>query len=150
DDVTPAKRLQTGLCPEPLEGFAAPSPPRCANFLTDPLGADDVEWEAIYREAWSLYYTPEHMRTLMRRAAATGVPMGSLLKVLVSFATTVRLENVHPLQSGVLRLKHPSERRPGLPRERIWVFWPRFVWETLYKHVILAGVIARLFVSKIS
>jgi hypothetical protein len=62
----------------------------------------------------------------------------------------VRLENVHPLQSGVLRLKHPSERRPGLPRERVWVFWPRFVWETLYKHVILAGVIARLLALKIS
>jgi len=28
--------------------------------------------------------------------------------------------------------------------------WPRFVWEILYKHVILAGVIAGLFVSKIS
>jgi len=109
-----------------------------------------AEWEAIYREAWSLYYTPEHMKTLMRRAAATGVPTGSLLKLLVSFATTVRLENVHPLQSGILRLKHPSERRPGLPRERIWIFWPRFVWETLYKHAVLAGMIARLYMLKIS
>jgi len=105
-----------------------------------------AEWAAIYREAWSLYYTPEHMKTLLRRAAATGVPMGSLLKLLVSFATMLRLEKVHPLQSGVLRLKHPSERRPGLPRERVWVFWPRFVCETLYKHVVLAGVIARLLV----
>jgi hypothetical protein len=90
------------------------------------------------------------MKTLLRRAAATGVPMGSLLKLLVSFATMVRLENVHPLQSGLLRLKHPSERRPGLPRERVWIFWPRFVWETLYKHVILTGTIARLFVSRMS
>ena len=40
------------------------------------------DWEAIYREAWSLYYTPEHMRTLLRRAAATGASMGSLIKVL--------------------------------------------------------------------
>jgi hypothetical protein len=30
------------------------------------------------------------------------------------------------------------------------VFWPRFVRETLYKHVILASVIARLLVLKIS
>ena len=29
------------------------------------------------------------MKTLLRRAAATGVPMGSLVKVLVTFATTV-------------------------------------------------------------
>jgi hypothetical protein len=109
-----------------------------------------AEWEAIYREAWSLYYTPEHMKTLMCRAAATGLPMGSLLKILVSFATMVRLEDVHPLQSGVLRLKHPSERRPCLPCERPWVFWPRFVWETLYKQFILAGLITRLLVLRIS
>ena len=30
------------------------------------------------------------MKTLLRRAAATGVPMGSLVKLLVTFATTVR------------------------------------------------------------
>jgi radical SAM superfamily enzyme YgiQ (UPF0313 family) len=106
------------------------------------------EWEGIYREAWSLYYTPEHMKTLLRRAAATGVPMGSLVKVLVAFATSVRLENVHPLQAGILRLKHPSEHRPGLLRESPWIFWPRFVWETLYKHAILAGMIGRLLVWK--
>ena len=108
------------------------------------------EWEEIYREAWSLYYTPEHMKTLLRRAAATGVPMGSLVKVLVTFATTVRLENVHPLQGGILRLKHPSERRPGLPRENPWIFWPRFAWETLSKHAIFAGAIVRLLLTAIA
>jgi len=102
------------------------------------------EWDAIYHEAWSLYYTPEHMETLLRRAAATGVPMASLLKVLVTFATAVTLENVHPLQCGIFRLKHPSERRPGLPRESSWIFWPRFAWESVRKHWILIGIIGRL------
>ena len=105
-----------------------------------------AEWEAIYQEAWSLYYTPAHMKTLIRRAAATGVPLGSLVKVLANFATTVRLEKVHPLQGGVIRLKHPDERRPGFPREHAWIFWPRFVWETLAKHAILFGTIAKLIV----
>jgi radical SAM superfamily enzyme YgiQ (UPF0313 family) len=108
------------------------------------------EWEAIYREAWSLYYTPGHMKTLLRRAAATGVPLGSLVKVLVAFATTVRLENVHPLQGGLLRLKHPSERRPGLPREGPWVFWPRLAWEILHKHAVLADMIVRLVLVKMA
>jgi len=107
------------------------------------------QWEAIYREAWSIYYTPKHMETLLRRAVATGVPVNSLIKVLVNFATTVRLENVHPLQGGILRLKHPSERRPGLPRERAFIFWPRFVWQTLSKHVVIMGMIARLFLLKL-
>ena len=108
------------------------------------------EWEDIYREAWSLYYTPKHMKTLLCRAAATGVPMGSLVKVLVTFATTVRLENVHPLQSGVLRFKRPSERRPGLPRENPLIFWSRYAGETLSKHIIFAGAILRLLLTAIA
>ena len=32
------------------------------------------EWQDIYHEAWGLYYTPAHMKTLLRRAAATGTP----------------------------------------------------------------------------
>jgi radical SAM superfamily enzyme YgiQ (UPF0313 family) len=106
------------------------------------------EWEAIYLEAWSLYYTPRHMHTLLRRTAATGGPMTSLVKVLVSFATSVRLENVHPLQAGLLRLKHPSERRPGSPRENSCIFWSRFLWETVYKHAVLAITIGRLVLMK--
>ena len=104
------------------------------------------EWQDIYHEAWSLYYTPGHMKTLLRRAAATGVPIGNLAKYLLTFSTTDRLENVHPLQGGILRLKHPSERRPGLSRENPWFFWPRFGWETFVKHVILTGAIVRLLI----
>ena len=108
------------------------------------------EWEGIYREAWSLYYTPKHMKTLLRRAAATGVPMLSLVKVLVTFAITVRLENLHPLQSGVLRAKRRSERRPGLPRENFWIFWSSYAWEALSKHAIFAGASVRLLLTAIA
>jgi hypothetical protein len=101
-------------------------------------------WEEIYREAWSLYYSNDHMRTLLKRAAATGLPMGSLVRLLVTFATTVPIENVHPLQGGLVRLKHPSERRPGLPRLNPWLFWPAFVFDVVRKHVVLAVVSVRL------
>ncbi len=72
-----------------------------------------------------------HSETLLRRAVATGVPVDSLIKVLVNFATTA--ENVHPLQGGILRLNHPSERRSGLPPKSALIFWPRFVLDTLSK-----------------
>jgi hypothetical protein len=117
------------------------------HVCTDHPQMSKQEWESIYQEAWSLYYSPDHMKTLLRRAVATGVPLARLVKVLVSFATTVPLENVHPLQSGLLRLKHPSERRPDLPRESALVFWPRFVGETITKHLKLGGTIARLAVT---
>ncbi|MGC1351874.1 MAG: radical SAM protein [Xanthobacteraceae bacterium] len=109
-----------------------------------------TEWEAIYREAWALYYTPEHMKTLLRRAAATGVPMGSLVKLLVAFCSMVRLENIHPLQSGVLRLKHPSERRPGLAPESFSLFWGGFLCNTIWKQAMVAGTIVRLLLLKAS
>jgi hypothetical protein len=103
------------------------------------------EWQSIYHEAWSLYYTPEHMRTLLRRAAATGLPLGSLARLLARFSLTDRLEHVHPLQGGILRLKHPSERRAELPREAPWLFWPRFVWQTLRTHALAVPPILRLW-----
>jgi hypothetical protein len=103
-----------------------------------------AEWQAIYHAAWSLYYTPEHMQTLLRRAAATGVPLGSLMRLLARFALSDPIENVHPLQSGILRLMHPWERRPDMPRESPWVFWPRFVWHTLRRHALAFHMVARL------
>ena len=108
------------------------------------------EWESIYQEAWALYYSPKHMKTLLRRAAATGVPLNSLLKVLAMFATSVQLENVHPLQAGLFRLKHPSERRHGLARENAMLFWPKFAWETVSKNVRLAGAIGRLLLMRLA
>ncbi len=105
------------------------------------------QWESIYREAWALYYSPRHMRTLLRRAIATGVPVHSLVKLLVTFGTSVRLENMHPLQTGILRLMRPSERRPGLPRENAIIFWPRLAWRTLRNNAIIAGHIVSLVIS---
>jgi hypothetical protein len=101
-------------------------------------------WQAVYHRAWSLYYTPAHMRTLLRRAAATGVPLGSLVRLMARFALTDPIEHVHPLQGGILRLKHPSERRPELPRESAWVFWPRFAWQTLSRHARAVPMVVRL------
>ncbi len=46
------------------------------------------QWEDVYHEAWSLYYSPAHMKTLLRRTAATGGLMGSLVKLLFTFSTT--------------------------------------------------------------
>lgn len=102
------------------------------------------EWKAIYRDAWSLYYTPAHMKTLLLRGAATGVNMSSLVKLLLTFSLTHGIEKVHPLQSGILRLRHPSERRPGLPAESALLFWPRLTFELLRKTAVTLAALSRL------
>ncbi|MEA2992649.1 MAG: hypothetical protein QOD40_1569, partial [Alphaproteobacteria bacterium] len=95
------------------------------HVVTDHPTMSRQELQAIYEEAWAIYYTPEHIETLLRRAAVTNVPMMSLAKVLVQFSTMMQLEKVHPLQSGVIRMKHPSERRPSFPAENVFVFYLR-------------------------
>lgn len=95
------------------------------------------EWEGIYREAWRLFYSPEHMVTILRRAAATGVRTTSIMKLLMWFSTSVDVEHVHPLQGGVVRFKDRLDRRPGMPIEPIWRFYPRHAWETLAKSATL-------------
>lgn len=102
------------------------------------------DWEAIYREAWELYYTREHIETVMRRAATTSIILGSLVTLLLNFSTTLRIENLHPLQSGVLRLRHPSERRPGLPRENVVLFWLRLAAETVTKTATIVSTLLML------
>ena len=104
----------------------------------------ESQWRSIYQEAWSLYYSPEHMVTLLRRAVATGLPVGSLVRLLWIFATTVALEKVHPLDAGLVRLRHPSELRPGLRRESAWLFWPHFAFDTVRKHIAIAMEMGRL------
>ena len=102
------------------------------------------EWQDIYQEAWTLYYTPDHMRTLLRRAAATGVPMRSLATLLFLFSTTMQLEHVHPLQGGILRLKHPSELRPGLRQPPVWLFWLRFLGSSTVKYARMVAMYLRV------
>jgi hypothetical protein len=89
------------------------------------------EWRGIYERAWHLYYSPKHIETLMRRAEATGAGAIRLMWAIMNFYGNFRYERLHPLQAGVLRRKVRSTRRPGLPPENPFVFYPRRLWETL-------------------
>jgi hypothetical protein len=93
------------------------------------------QWEGIYRRAWKLYYSPEHIETLLRRAVVTGIGPSRLATMLAGFASIVEIENLHPLQSGIIRLKWRTDRRPGLPIEPAWRFYPRVIVEGVRKQL---------------
>ena len=99
------------------------------------------EWQGIYNDAWTLYYSRAHVETLMRRAVASGVPLMRFIKAVVPFMTMEPLFNIHPLQAGLFRRKHRDERCYGLPRETIWQFYPRHIWDSISKNLSLAGTI---------
>jgi hypothetical protein len=94
----------------------------------------DAEWEEAYRAAWTNYYTPEHMRTIMRRAAAhpLGRP-GTALTTMLWFKLMVLYEAVHPLEGGAFRLKFRRDRRHGMKLESRFVFYPRYAAEIVVK-----------------
>ncbi|HEY4918870.1 MAG TPA: radical SAM protein [Xanthobacteraceae bacterium] len=94
-----------------------------------------AQWEDAYRMAWKLYYSPEHIERLLRRAAACGIGVSRLATMIFGFSCAVEVENVHPLQGGILRLKYRTDRRPGLPIEPVWRFYPSVITETLMKLV---------------
>jgi radical SAM superfamily enzyme YgiQ (UPF0313 family) len=97
----------------------------------------DDEWQALYRRAFDLYYSREHIERLFRRAKASGIKPVRLVNHVLQFYFTFRQEKVHPLQGGFFRRKIRTTRRSGLPRENPLVFYPRRVWEVADTHVRL-------------
>jgi hypothetical protein len=97
------------------------------------------DWQAVYREAWDLYYSAAHIETIFRRAKASGIKPVRLLNHILQFYFTFIQENVHPLQGGYFRRKSRRQRRAGLPRENPLVFYPRRVREVVATHTKLAA-----------
>jgi len=94
----------------------------------------DEEWEAAYREAWHSYYSPGHMETVIRRAAA--LPKGrprAKMRLMLWFYLMYRIEHLHPLEGGLFRLKYRRDRRHGMPVESLFVFYPKYAWEIASK-----------------
>jgi hypothetical protein len=97
-----------------------------------------AEWSKLYRDTWKEFYTPEHMETVLRRAAATGVSLSNMMVLLLWFHFCIVYEKIDPLQGGVFRRKYRRDRRPTLPVESRLSFWSRFAAGLLYKHVKMA------------
>ena len=97
------------------------------------------EWQKVYRQAWDLYYSAEHIETIFRRAKVSGIKPVRLLNHILQFYFTFIQENVHPLQGGYFRRKIRRHRRSTLPRENPLVFYPRRVREIVETHAKLAA-----------
>ena len=94
----------------------------------------DAEWEEAYRAAWRAYYTPDHVRAILRRVAANRLGRPSTtLSTILWFHLMVAFEGVHPLEGGAFRMKFRRDRRHGLPRENPLIFYPRYLGEIVRK-----------------
>ena len=87
----------------------------------------DAEWEEAYKAAWQSFYSFDHIRTILRRAAQ--IPNGRpkpILSTIGWFKLMTDFEGVHPLEGGAFRLKYRRDRRHGLKLESPFVFYPRY------------------------
>ncbi|MBC8872413.1 MAG: radical SAM protein [Planctomycetes bacterium] len=89
------------------------------------------EWTEIYDRAWHMYYSPQHVETLLRRARAGGAGMSHIAAAILAYYGSYRFDRMHPLQAGLLRRKIRATRRPGSPRDNSLWFHVCHAWDTL-------------------
>ena len=102
------------------------------------------EWEQAYQLAWETYYSTEHIETVLRRAMATGTSPGKALFYMAWFKGCIGIENIHPLEGGLLRLKFRRDRRSGQPLESAWLFYLKYLVETIGKQLRWLSLYTRL------
>src|SRR5579871_5276945 len=87
----------------------------------------DREWEESYKAAWDTFYSPDHIRTILKRAAQikNGRPK-QIFSTMMWFKLMIDHEGVHPLEGGAFRLKYRRDRRSGLKLESPFVFYPKY------------------------
>jgi hypothetical protein len=117
-----------------LHARGVPMDPDMNNYdlehaCTDHPRMSKQTWLQVYNDAWALYYTDEHVETIMRRAAASRLNRIEIRDILTTFSGSVRIEGVHPLQLGILRRKVRTQRRHGMPVPSPLEFYPRMIAE---------------------
>jgi len=103
----------------------------------------DEALQSIYRKAWDLYYSPEHVERVIRRTKGWGYDPRDMMAKLFSFHAAMKVEQVHPLEGGLFRRKYRRDRRAGLPIESWLSFYPRYAWEALTKYGRLGAMYLR-------
>jgi len=93
------------------------------------------EWTRAYKTAWDTYYSDEHIERVLRRTRASGINLDKVLFLLLWFSSCNKLYDVHPLEGGFFRHKYRLDRRPDMPIENPFIFYPKRIWETVSTHV---------------
>jgi hypothetical protein len=86
-----------------------------------------------YNKAWEIYYSPDHVERILRRAGEWGFKVEKMMWMALEFYACATIEKVHPLEGGIFRRKYRRDRRHGLPRENPITFYGRYWWESLMK-----------------
>jgi radical SAM superfamily enzyme YgiQ (UPF0313 family) len=115
------------------------------HVVTDHPRMSREEWQETYHLAFKTYYTDQHMKTVIRRAAAGGPRVDTIAFLMVTFWAASTLYNIYPLEAGLIRRRVRRDRRPTLPIENPLVFYPREAGVFLWKHAKIATKLAKIW-----
>ncbi len=115
------------------------------HVVTDHPRMTRAEWQELYHTAFRTYYTDDHMKTVIRRAAAGGPRVDTVAFLLVTFWAASTLYHIYPLEAGLVRRKVRRDRRPTLPVENPLVFYPKYFWSLLSIHGRAAVKLAKIW-----
>jgi len=101
------------------------------------------EWMRAYHDAWRDYYSDAHVETVLRRAVAMGLNAKKTALMLTLFSGSVQIENMHPLQFGFIRRKVRLQRRPTMPVENAFLFYPKRAFEMVSGLIAWGAIIWR-------
>ncbi len=93
-----------------------------------------AEWDDAIVSAYDAYYTRDHMKTVLKRMfAVRGNRKLYTIKRLAWHIIYGRgLFRDYKMEGGVIPLRFRRDRRPGLPMESPFLFYPRKAFELLY------------------
>jgi hypothetical protein len=90
----------------------------------------EAELYDAYRAAWHAFFSPEHIETIGRRSLAQK-KKGINLNEVAEFYMAFKLDDIHPLESGLLRRRYRRDRRPGMKLQNPLIFYPWHWYKSL-------------------
>lgn len=84
----------------------------------------DGQWTQAYQDAWERFYSYENIKAILLRTQ-TESAYWNTFKNLIWYKSSIFVYREHPMISGFIRFKGRKARRPGLPIEPVWVYWPK-------------------------
>ena len=100
--------------------------------------------EKTYYMAWDSYFSYSHIKTIIKRSIETSINITKLIDQLVWDKGCTSIEKVHPAEGGFLRCKIRKNRRPILPIESPFIFYPKYFLETIWKQCRWALLVLKI------
>jgi hypothetical protein len=105
----------------------------------------DEEWDEAYDALWASYYSFDHMVTVLKRVHALGSNKAWMtMNRLVFMSVFCNHFKSYRFEWGVLPRRYRADRRPGLRRESVLVFYPRYAYDFASFALIFALTWTRL------